>query len=183
MRVKRLSSAQFVVRSMRKLFTTICLALGICATSFVGANGQDESCGESCAPCTKKVCKLVEEERKVEVVCWGCKCEDFCVPGPGCPKCEHCKRVCPNCDEGTENARMCAQPKRFFWYDWITCRCPQMYTRTKLMKRVEVVKVPTYKWVVEEVPVCDCGDACGCDEAVATDAPPLPKPSANVKAK
>jgi hypothetical protein len=51
-----------------------------------------------------------------------------------------------------------------------------MYTRTKLMKRVEVVKVPTYKWVVEEVPCdCgepyDCGEACGFDEVVATDAP------------
>ena len=44
-----------------------------------------------------------------------------------------------------------------------------MYMRTKLMKCVEVVKVPTYKWVIEEVPVCDCGETCGCD-AMMTDA-------------
>ena len=53
-------------------------------------------CGGPC----KKVCRLVCEEKKVEVVCWGCKCEDFCVPGPGCPTCEHCKCVCQTCDEG-----------------------------------------------------------------------------------
>jgi hypothetical protein len=35
-----------------------------------------------------------------------------------------------------------------------------MYTRTKLMKKVERVKVPTYKWVVEEV-CCDCASNCG----------------------
>jgi hypothetical protein len=57
-----------------------------------------------------------------------------------------------------------------------------MYTRTKLMKRVEVVKVPTYKWVVEEV-ACDCGGACDCGESVATDAPDMPKPPGDAKAK
>ena len=160
---------------MRRLSTTICLVLGLCADPLVRARGQDANCGDCCAPCAKKVCKLVPEEKKVEVVCWGCKCEDFCVPGPGCPTCEHCKPVCPNCDDATKKAKVCAKTKRFIWFDWITCCCPQMYTCTKLMKRVEVVNVPTYKWVVEEVPICDCGDACDVDSTVGTDATPMPR--------
>ncbi len=33
------------------------------------------------ADCTK-VCRLVCEEKKVEVTLWGCETEEFCVPGP-----------------------------------------------------------------------------------------------------
>jgi len=44
------------------------------------------------------------------------------------------------------------------------------------------VKVPTYKWVVEEVP-CDSGDACECGEIVATDGPAMPKPPGEKRAK
>jgi hypothetical protein len=79
-------------------------------------------------------------------------------------------------------AKVCAQPKRFFWYDWITFRRPQVYTHTKLMKRVEVVKVPTYKWVVEEVPVGNCCDVCDWDAAI-TEAPAMPKPPIDAKVK
>jgi hypothetical protein len=52
-----------------------------------------------------------------------------------------------------------------------------MYTKTKLMKRIETVKVPTYKWVVEEV-CCDCTRDSDCDcDVVATDITPSAPPA------
>jgi hypothetical protein len=53
-----------------------------------------------------------------------------------------------------------------------------MYTKTKLMKRIETVKVPTYKWVVEDV-CSECAAACNCSAVIATDASlPMPKDAA-----
>jgi hypothetical protein len=124
-------------------------------------------------PC-KKVCRLVCEEKKVEVVCWGCKCEDFCVPGPGCPTCEHCNCVCQSCGKDGTPSKVCSAPKRLVWYDWRPSFA-QMYTKTKLMRRTEVVKVPTYKWVVEDV-CCDCARGCDCSDCVAIDVGPAPGP-------
>ena len=154
---------------MRHNATTWCLIAGLIATCLFGAASPQTKCARcgAVAPC-KKVCRLVCEDKKVEVVCWGCKCEDFCVPGPGCPGCEHHKCVCESCDEG-KASNVCSEPKTFVWRNW----CPsfaQMYTKTKLMRRTEVVKVPTYKWVTEDV-CCNC--ACGgdreCCDVVATD--------------
>ena len=59
---------------------TLCLAL---ATMFCGMAASvtraDDDC--ACAHCgcccsCQKVCRLVEEEKKVEIVCWGKKCEE-----------------------------------------------------------------------------------------------------------
>ena len=45
-----------------------------------------------------------------------------------------------------------------------------MYTKTKLMQRTETVKVPTYKWVVEDVCCdCTCGSDCDCCDVIVTD--------------
>ena len=89
------------------------------ACCLAGAASPKTTCAEcgAEAPC-KKMCRLVCEEKKVEVVCWGCKCEDFCVPGPGCPTCQHCNCVCQSCGEGAASSKVCSEPKRFFWYDW-----------------------------------------------------------------
>ena len=69
-----------------------------------------------------------------------------------------------------------AEPKRFIWNNWRPSFA-QMYTKTKLMKRIETVKVPTYKWVVEEV-CCDCTRDSDCDyDVVATDIAPAEPPT------
>jgi hypothetical protein len=149
----------------------IILAMASCLIGAAHPPAKCARCG--CSARCKKVCKLVCEEKDVEVICWGCKHEPFCVPGPGCPSCRHCECVCKNCNEGEKPVDICHQPKRFVWTNFLPSFA-QMYQRTKLMKKVETVKVPTYKWVVEEV-CCDC--ACGGDlEVTDAEAMPLPKP-------
>jgi hypothetical protein len=103
----------------------------------------------------RQVCRLVSEEKKVEVECWGCKREQFCVAGPSKPGCKHCDCVCTACDEKSAGSTVCAKPKRFVWFDWLA-GCAQCYTRTKLMKKTVTVTVPSHKWVIEEL----CADCC-----------------------
>ena len=80
-------------------FTTIalaCLALVSAASnSVVAGDCCCSHCGGCCA--CEKVCRLVCEEKEVEVICWGCLCEDFCLPEPSEPCCKHCKTVCADC--------------------------------------------------------------------------------------
>jgi hypothetical protein len=49
------------------------------------------------------------------------------------------------------------------------------------MRHTETVKVPTYKWVLEDV-CCECAANCDCSENVPADAntgaSELPKPNA-----
>jgi hypothetical protein len=156
---------------MKSHSIVICVLLGLVAACLIGAGAPLTKCARcGClAPC-KKCCRLVCEEKNVEVVCWGCKCEDICVPGRGCPTGEHCKCVCQDCDKDARPSGVCSEPKAFPWKEWLPVCPPQMYTKTKLMKRVEIVKVPTYKWVVEEV-CCNC--------AASGDTGDLTKPDTN----
>lgn len=117
-------------------------------------------CQESCA--CRKVCRLVCEEKKVEVVCWGCKCEDFCIPKRSKKGCQHCEIVCAVCgasDDACDCSTPHAKAKRFIWTDWCP-GCAKMFTKKKLMKKIETVKVPSYKWVVEDLcPKCEASCA------------------------
>lgn len=116
------------------------------------AEGICAHCG-ACG-CCQKVWHPVVEEKKVEVPCWGCKCEEFCVPGPSCEGCRHCKTVCDNCNDKCDPTKSHGDPKKFIWTDWFPC-CAQTYTRTKLMKKVEFVRMPSYKWIEEDLcPEC-----------------------------
>jgi hypothetical protein len=108
-------------------------------------------CG--CQATCQKVCRLVCEEKQVEVLCWGSKCEDFCVPGHSKPGCQHCETVCADCEAGKAGTPH-TEPKGFVWYDWFPGGA-KIYTRTKLMRKTEKVTVPSYKWVVEDLcPEC-----------------------------
>jgi hypothetical protein len=153
-------------------FGVLIAFVACCVVGAASPNTKCARCGAE-APCTK-MCRLVCEEKKVEVVCWGCKCEEFCVPGPGCPTCEHCNTVCQSCDEGTGPSKVCSESKRVLWYDWRPSYA-QMYTRTKLMRRTEVVKVPTYKWVTVDV-CCNCAQGLDCSASPVTEAEPAQKP-------
>lgn len=107
----------------------------------LAGEGNCAHCGCACA--CQKVCRLVCEEKKVEIVCWGCKHEDFCLPGPGERGCKHCETVC-------DDPTVCNKPKDFVWYDWIA-GCASLHTKTKLMKKTITKKVPSYKYVVEDL--------------------------------
>lgn len=128
-------------------------------------------CGQAAA--CRKVCRLVCEEKTVEVTCWGCRQEDFCLPLPGRRGCRHRDSICDACRSGapcTQGERcdtdaddtcsdtcpaghepdVCSRPKWLVWFDW----CPRgarVHTKTKLLKKVVEKKIPTYRYVVEDV--------------------------------
>ena len=119
-----------------------------------------------------KVCRLVCEEKRITTTCWGTKCEDFCAPGPSCPDHEHCETVCGN--NGDPQAP-CSEPKTLRWTHWTPGDCGTVYTKKKLMKRTITKKVPSYKWVVEDLcPACQ--QRCAQQSLPAgTELPPVPK--------
>jgi hypothetical protein len=128
-------------------------------------------CGCSCE--CRKVCRLVCEDKKVDVICWGCICEDFCLAKHDKVRCVHCETVCAKCNEPHDPKAPCVLPKRFVWKEWIP-GCATMHTRKKLMKKTEQVTVKTFKWVVEDLcPQCESQ----CDVAKVgpdDDVPPPP---------
>lgn len=140
-------------RSLHRIISAmsaIVVAVAWCGMS--GAEGTCARCGACC--CCQKVWCPVCEVKQADVPCWGCKCEDFCVPGPNCEGCRHCKTFCDSCDDNCDPTKPHSEPKRFIWTDWFPCFA-QTYTRTKLMKKIEHVKVPSYKWVEEDLcPQC-----------------------------
>src|SRR5688500_18091323 len=88
----------------------------------------DQGCCAHCgcaAPC-QKVCRLVREEKLVEICCWGCASENFCVPGPSKPGCRHCEMVGGACDPGDCKVT-CATPKPFVWTEWMP-GCAKIFT-------------------------------------------------------
>jgi hypothetical protein len=112
-------------------------------------------CG--CAGDWKQTCRAVSEEAEVEVTCWGVKCEDFCVPGPSCRGCKHTQCVCepkPADATAAQDARVRCAGQLFSWSEWFP-QCAEIFTRKKLLKRTEKVKITRHKWVVETLcPAC-----------------------------
>jgi len=129
-----------------------CCAALLLTTLLATPAQADVGCCAECGchtPC-RKVCRLVCEEKKVDVTCWGCKCEEFCVPNPSCPGCRHCKTVCADCKAKCDPKAPHTEPKAFVWFNWFP-NGARIYTRAKLMKKTETVTVPGYKWVVEDL--------------------------------
>lgn len=124
------------------------IAVACIAGRALSADGCCAHCG--CTQGAHKVCRLVCEEKKVDVICWGHKCEDFCVPGPSKPDCTHCETICASCPDTCDVKAPHGAPKRFVWTDWIP-GCATTYTKSKLMQKVVTKKVPSYKWVVEDL--------------------------------
>jgi len=91
----------------------------------------------------------VEDKKKVPVTCWGCEEEEFCLPGPSTPDCEHSEEVCG------PTGWCCLWNRPFVWTEWCPSDCAKMFTKKKLMKRTVTKTVPSYKWVVEDLcPAC-----------------------------
>src|SRR5215207_3266290 len=120
----------------------VLLVIAVLIASAARAQGADCCCANcGCACSSRKVCHLVCEEKKVDVICWGCKCEDFCVPGPSQPGCQHCDEVCGSCEQPCDCTAPHAKSKNFVWLDWIP-GCAKIHTKTKLMQRTVTKKVP-----------------------------------------
>jgi hypothetical protein len=133
--------------SPRHTMASVATALMIFAVTSTIALGCDH-CGGAGA--CQKVCRLVCETKKVEITCWGCKCEDFCVPGPSKPGCRHCETVCDDCEAGSDPSAVHYQSRKFVWTEWIP-GCATIRTRKKLMKKTITKTIPSYKWVVEHL--------------------------------
>jgi hypothetical protein len=115
----------------------------------LAAQGGDRCAHCGCQGC-EQVCRLVREDKKVSITCWGSKCEDFCSPGKSCRQDRHCEEVCDECD-----GEVGAAPKKFFWFDWMPGCARNVYTKKKLMKKTVEKKIPSYKWIIEDLcPAC-----------------------------
>ncbi|MFO0427500.1 MAG: hypothetical protein ACK526_13125 [Planctomyces sp.] len=173
----------------RNLITLVVLLTPLVLIADGSAGGHRCSHCRCEKQCTR-VCRLVREDRKITTTCWGCECEEFCIPGPSSPGCEHCETVCGNCtpsEPSTKGAegdakpappaskkKVYSEPKRLVWTDWIPdCRAT-VHTKKKLMKRTVTKTVPSWKWVV--VDLCEeCQPLCP-DAPVEPGAKIPPKP-------
>ena len=151
---------------------TIVLSLAVVLASFAAqdAHAQRQKGGAGC--CSDNVCQLQKTTIKKKVICYGCKCEDFCVPGKsstcrdglcGC-SCKSKDRCgCKGkCSCGCDHAPYCKVCVK----EW-TPGCATLMTRKKLVKYEKTVEVPGWKWVVVKGGKggADCGCAkgsCGC---------------------
>jgi hypothetical protein len=155
---------------------------GLLAAVLAAGTAERAHGGENCEHCQskpgcKKVCRLVREEKKVAITCWGCLHEDFCVPGPSKPGCKHREQVCADCP--ADSTAVKTGPKHFVWFDWIPGRA-KVYTRHKLMKKTETRTVPSYRWVIENV--CDeCESRCSSVTPEPNALPPPPVVDAIIK--
>jgi len=166
----------------RLVIVLMALAVLVMAASTLRAGaGHCARCGgEGC----QKVCRLVCDEKELEVNCWDSKCEEFCVPGHcklgckhGAPACRDggfgcadgvCDAKCDACGSGTCDHGLGA--KKFVWRDTIP-GCARIFTQKKLLKKVEKKKVKTYKWVLEDL----CGKCRdGCESAPVPEGTPVP---------
>lgn len=149
--------------------------------SLFAAGASASEAGEiCCALCgcrdgCQKVCRLVREEKKVDVICWGVECEDFCVPGPSKPGCKHDETICEHCDPQMQAGAPHSKPRPFVWRDWIPWKSPQIHTKRKLMQKIETKKIPSYKWVVDDL--CKQCESKAESAAIApgVDVPPVPR--------
>ncbi|MFN0199849.1 MAG: hypothetical protein ACKVT0_24105 [Planctomycetaceae bacterium] len=131
-------------------------------TLFARVQAEDCACSQcgSTVECCK-VCRLVEEEKKITTTCWGLVCEEYCVPGPSERGCQHCEMVCEKSDAAKGDPKadpknLCARSKKIVWTEWIPGCSAKIATKKKLMKKTVTKKVPSYKWVVEDLcPACE----------------------------
>lgn len=156
------------------------MMLAAALVTLLSAHAWAQGCKHcGCKSDCNKVCRLVCEEKKVEITCLGVKTEEFCIPGPSKLACKNYDDVCDFAEGGCKDG-VCSGPKKFVWTQWIP-GCAKIHTKKKLMKRTVTKTIPRYKWVVEDL----CGQ---CENKLpqatvqaGTEVPPLPRLDASVK--
>lgn len=119
--------------------------VGWLGATFVDAgDGCCTKCGRQCE--VTRICRRVEDKKKITVTCWGVEEEDFCLPGPSTPGCEHCEEACES-----DGCRLHGCARSLVWRDWLPSDRAKVFTRKKLMKRTVTRTVPSDKWVVEDL--------------------------------
>jgi len=143
----------------------VCLALAMFGLIARGA-AADCCCECGCQAQCCKVCRCVPDIKKVTRVCYGCECEDVCIPGPSkiCGYTCECPDKCPG--EGT--LFLFNHPhKKPIWQP----SCAKVAHRTKLVKKEETKEVKGWKWVVEDLcPKCAANAESQSQDALASGA-------------
>ena len=160
-----------VVRKMLGMLSAVALA-GILVQVAHAGQRCCARCGRQ--SCVVKVCRPVCTTIPVEITCWDCLREDFCVPHrPTCGGGHQGSCDSGGCDEQSG----CGKP------DCGACaagRCAEVRTRNRLIRKTVVKQIPVVQWVVEYV----CNDCCGRDgpvpeaSPIAPPSPPLGPPPA-----
>ena len=153
----------------RRIMLRSLIGVGTCAAfpemAFAG-HGGCRRCGCNANRC-RKVCRLVQVDRKITTTVWGMECEDFCMPGPSSPDCKQCDMV----GRPVPGDKVCSKPKRIVWTSWIPGCGQEIHTKRKLMKKTVTKNVPSFKWVVEEL----CSDCtANCDRVTLPKGTPEP---------
>jgi len=79
------------------------------------------------------------------------------------------------CGNNGDPEAPCSQAKPLRWIHWCPGSCGTVYTKKKLMKKTVTKKVPSFKWVVEDL-CSSCQQRCAQMEVPAgTELPPVPK--------
>jgi hypothetical protein len=153
-------------------------ATAVAGLAFAGEHGCTH-CG--CGAPGRKICRLVYEEKKVPVVCWGVAREDFSVPCPSKPGQKYKDSVCDECSTTPADCDTKTRARPFVWREWFPKGGAKVCTRKKLMKKTVTKTIPGYKWVVETV--CDdCEPMCvSAVPAPGVTVPPPPAGLATVK--
>ena len=155
--------------ALQSLFALL-LAAGL-QRAASGGEGCCDHCGCNSMPCGK-VCRLVQEDRKITTTCWGISCEGFCVSSPSTPESKHCETAGKSVPGNNDVA---SHPKKLVWTSWCPGCGPDLFTKRKLMKRTVTKTVPSFKWVVEDL----CQDCQACVEPVTVpkdvSVPPVPQ--------
>jgi len=157
-------------------------------------------CDPGCMNCSRKVCRVVCDTKKVKKVIWQVQCEDFCPQLPACgvlhdcllgackkkgccdPGC--CETACcePTCCEASCcgdacGAMDCCDPCESVRKAHADCaappRCGKVRGKKKLLRKEIECEVPVYKCVVMCVDPCgtSCGVSCGEGEVAPSKAP------------
>jgi hypothetical protein len=120
----------------------------------------DEFLGECSHPACGKVCRLVCEKKKLTSICYGCKSEDRCLPGPSIRGCKHCAVCDGNCAaKSAADCNECRPQCKFCWYDWFPCGCAETRSICKLKKYQAEKEIAWYHWEVVDAGCCNCGTA------------------------
>jgi hypothetical protein len=172
------------MRSMRLTVATFAMAVSGMLAQTAAAGDCCCSCGDNCG--VRKVCRLKESTKKIEKVCYGCECEDYCLPGKSCRGCLNVENTCDDgcsdscgCESGCATCKVGGKESKPWccleWFDWKPS-CAEVRTRKKLVKYVLTKEVPSWKWEVEEV----CSGCCpsgGC--SVGADGMEVETPTAD----
>jgi hypothetical protein len=134
----------------------IVVGLALPALTSAEMRAEQHVCAECGAEaCCRAYCRCVPSTEEKKKLCFDCKCEDFCVPGPSCYLGSKCEAMpLP----GKEDACGCGGNCCITWNLWKP-RCAEVRTRKVLVVHEVKKEVPTYKWQVEYL--CDsCRDCC-----------------------